>query len=224
MSYSNIPVPDPSLITEREIAKAKTDLRRETDLQLATLREWIDGRYAVMEHVTGEKFIGVGLRFDAVAMRFTERDRQVEQKWCDNKEAVSAALLAQKDDTLAKHDSAQASRDKMESYFAKQTDQTQQLLREMQRSSDEKINDLKSRLDKGEGTVKGGADSRTEYRLNIGSIVGIVGGAVGLLALLWSIGQGLQIGSNARRLDTITESSRGIPSGYSLVPTPPPSR
>jgi len=197
-TYSNVPIPDPSLITEREIAKAKTDIRREFELQLIGARDvltaQLDGRAA-------------------------RRSRSVKRMANDNKDAIAAALRAQKEETNTKHDANAATAVKMETYFAKQADQTQQLLHEMQRSTDGKINDLKSRLDKGEGTLRGGAETRTEHRLNVGSVMGIIGGVVGLLALLWSVSQAIQVGNNQRQISALQRDSTVVPPGYTLVPT-----
>jgi len=159
-------------------------------------------------------------KFENVAMRFTERDRRGQLIVESNRDAIASALAAQKEDTTGKYEANRNAATKLESYFAHQTEQTQQLLQEMRRSTEDKITDIKERLDKGEGTQKGGQDTRSEQRMNTGHIMGIIGGVVGMLALLWTISQGFLVGNNERKISALLRDTNIVPPGYVLVPAP----
>jgi len=212
-TYSNVPIPDPSLITEREIAKAKADIRHETELMLTSLKTELVARMEGRAALNDQKF-------ENVAMRFTERDRRGQLIVESNRDAIASALAAQKEDTTGKYEANRNAATKLESYFAHQTEQTQQLLQEMRRSTEDKITDIKERLDKGEGTQKGGQDTRSEQRMNTGHIMGIIGGVVGMLALLWTISQGFLVGNNERKISALLRDTNIVPPGYVLVPAP----
>jgi len=80
-----------------------------------------------------------------------DRDKRTEQLGLADKTAIAAALQAQKEAAGAQIEMSAAANAKMETTFSKQIEQTQALLQEVRRSTDSKIDDLKSRLDKGEG-------------------------------------------------------------------------
>jgi hypothetical protein len=55
------------------------------------------------------------------------------------------------------------------------------------RAVNDKIADLKARLDRGEGSVGGQRAERADNHMTLGSVLGIVGGAVGALTLLAAV-------------------------------------
>ncbi len=171
-------------------------------LQLATnkLPEQIRGEVGQLRQLHDEKFESTTKSMEALAngieKQFTERDKRTEQLSLADKTAIAAALQAQKEDAAAKNESNSTATTKMEANFAKQIDQTQQLLQEMRRSTDDKINDIKSRLDKGEGVQRGVQDNRTDNRLTVGSAASVAIAVFGGLSLIVAVTV-VAIGSNS---------------------------
>jgi len=178
----SVPNPDPSVRTveqlqrdigaSREIVESKLDgmkeviqtrlngmdkaielLQRTTDL----IPTHIKDASITLQALVHERFTSVERRteiqFDGIAVQFAERDKRSEQLSLSDKTAVSAALQAQKESAASTNDSNAAANTKMETNFTKLIEQTQTLLQAVTRNTDDKINDIKSRLDKGEGRV-----------------------------------------------------------------------
>src|SRR5689334_14719508 len=70
----NIPIPDPSVITEREIAKARNDIRREFELELKGMIETLAATRAGYVNLFEARLEGVRDRLDekidAMIVRF----------------------------------------------------------------------------------------------------------------------------------------------------------
>lgn len=179
-SNGSVPNPDPTertveqllreIATSREIVEAKANGNREVvetrlagmDTAIELLQEasdkipqFIKDQVAQLQQLHEEKFISVSAlvatRFDSIGTQFAERDKRTEQLSLSDKTAIAAALQAQKEAAGAQNESNTTANTKMEANFAKLIDQTQTLLQAVTRNTDDKINDLKSRLDKGEG-------------------------------------------------------------------------
>lgn len=172
------PVPDPTKLTDEAIAKADKAIRDWTTGQLDVLRSRLDGmdtatdlRLKVVDHipdvidekvkcvedVTAEKFITVNGRFDDVARRTAEQKT-------DTKDALDAALQAAKDAVSLQTEASDKAIAKSELSTTKQIDALATLVDRSSGEKDEKINDLKSRLDRLEASRQGGVDQRTETR------------------------------------------------------------
>ena len=112
-----------------------------------------------LEALHDEKFTSIdeqiSIQFAGIATQFQERDKRTEQLSLADKTAIAAALQAQKEAAGAQNESNTAAITKMETNFIKLIDQGQNLLQAMAKGFDDKINDVKSRLDKGEGTNAG---------------------------------------------------------------------
>lgn len=106
-------------------------------------------------------------KFVAIDQQFAERDKRTEQLSLADKTAIAAALQAQKEAAGATNDSNSVALLKMETNFAKLIDQQTTLLQSVTRNTDDKINDLKSRLDRGEGLSRGTSEMRVDARENM---------------------------------------------------------
>jgi hypothetical protein len=126
-------------------------------LQKATdkIPEHIKDAVKQLERLHDEKFTSISseidTKFAGVGTQFLERDKRTEQLSLADKTAIAAALQAQKESAGAAYENIIAVITKMEASFTKLFDQTQTLLQALARNTDDKINDVKSRLDKGEG-------------------------------------------------------------------------
>lgn len=159
------PNPDPSTLT--------TDaLHRE----IAALEELFDAKLKTLTDTDTEKFRGI-------ETQFALRDTAAEKLAAADQKAIAAALQAQKEDAAARNESNAAAIAKSEAGFTKQIDGIGTLINTMTSSFDDKLTDLKSRLDRGDGRGLGQTDQRTDSRLNLGAGVTIIMAAFAFLSL-----------------------------------------
>jgi len=101
-------------------------------------------------------------RFASIALQFTERDVRTEQAAKGGKEALDAALLAAKELVAQQNEANRGEAAKTEQNFTKQID-----------AQAARIDELKERIDRGEGSASGSAGQRSETRLNMGTVVSV---------------------------------------------------
>lgn len=152
------PVPDPTVLTteltQREISALKELIFTRLDGIDSTIelqQEQISARAAAIRDEVQHLKDVFGEKFTSIATQFIERDKRTEQLSIADKTAIAAALQAQKEAAGASNESIAASIAKSEAGFTKQIDQIGSSIGTLSRTFDDKINDVKSRLDKGEG-------------------------------------------------------------------------
>ena len=111
---------------------------------VAQLRELHDEKFGGAIEVVNEKIT-------SLANVTTQQFLSINDKFAEKDKAVSVGLSAQKESAAAQQDSNNTATRKMEDNFTKLLDQGRDLLAEGRRNTDLQINDIKSRLDKGEG-------------------------------------------------------------------------
>lgn len=156
------PDPDPTILTtenlRREIANLKELMETRLNAgksEIVALHDLIMAKIEVLASVTSQQFI-------SISDKFAEKDK-----------AVSVGLSAQKEAAAAQQDSNTAATQKMEDNFTKLLDQGRELLSEVRRNTDVQISDIKSRLDKGDGSTNAW-----------GYMVGIIGTLIGVGSLI----------------------------------------
>lgn len=182
------PDPDPTLLTTEALRREISNLKERIDIllqsndkaialvQVATdaavgnLHKLILANIETLASVTAQ-------RFEGIAIQFAERDKRTEQLSLADKTAIAAALQAQKEAAGAQNESNAASVTKQEAAFTKLLDQNQALFQTSMSALTTQINDLKSRLDTGEGQTKGKGDTW-------GWVFGAVGILIGFGALV----------------------------------------
>lgn len=108
----------------------------------------IDEKIAGLEGIHNEKF-------NSIATQFRERDVRTEQSSKDSKVAVDAALQAAKEAVGEQNKSSALAIAKSEAATTKQIDQIQQFIGSGNKATDDKIDDIKERLTRIEGTAEG---------------------------------------------------------------------
>jgi len=163
------PDPDPTLLTtenlRREIGNLKDQVDTRLDLndeaiklvRIATDKAVIDVHKLITANIETLSSV-TAQRFESIATQFLERDKRTEQLSLADKTAIAAALQAQKEAAGAQNESNAASVLKQEAAFTKLLDQTQALFQTSMSALTTQLNDLKSRLDTGEGQTKGKGD------------------------------------------------------------------
>lgn len=159
-----------AVIVREEIEQIRGRLRHETAAEIGQLRELLETRLDGMDR--------------AIAIQFTERDVRGAQTAEGGKQALDAALLAQKELVAQQNESNAAATAKAEASFTKQIDQIGAIIQTQEKALDARITELKERIDRGEGSTEGAADSRTERRLDTGQVLmalSVLAAVIGLL-------------------------------------------
>jgi hypothetical protein len=160
---------DPTLLTTQQLIREQTGLK---ELVLSVVEgkfNVIDTRLIEMNRAielvhgrTGEHSDFVreqvghlkelhNAKFDNIGTQFDERDKRTEQLAIANKTAIDAALQTQKETSSATNESASVALTKLENNFATLIAQGKASQASDSRNLEDKINDVKSRLDRGEG-------------------------------------------------------------------------
>jgi hypothetical protein len=141
----------------------------ETDKAIRQLREWIE-----------EKFASISTQFKLI------EERRGEQKK-DTKDAVDAALTAQKESGAEQNKSNAAANSKMEASFTKQIEQLGDLIRSQNKSADEKNDDMKERMGAMEGRILGGDRTQHHGEVSNQAWIAIAVAAIAALALMYNV-------------------------------------
>ena len=170
------PDPDPTLLTTENLRREIANLKELIETRFAAnddsrdaLHDLILAKIEVLESVTAQ-------RFASIETQFSERDKRTEQLSLADKTAIAAALQAQKEAAGAQNESNAASVTKQEAAFTKLLDQNQTLFHTAMSALTTQLNDVKSRLDKGEGKSSG-----------IGSIGAVAVGVAFIISTLVSV-------------------------------------
>ena len=210
---SNIPVPDPTRLTTQLVDRALAAFREVMETRLSSidratelstkaveaipeladrqreharidiaraaesLREILEEKIGNVSDVTAEKFRGIDKRFE-------ERDERVNQAAQESRISLDAALSAAKEAVEKQQVANKESIDKSELNTQKQIDSLTNLMTTQYGALDEKINDIKSRLDRGEGQTTGGKDTRLDTRANFGLALASVSSLVAVIGLV----------------------------------------
>jgi hypothetical protein len=138
--------------------------RADINRQMLALRELIMSQIENVRNVSADKF-------DSINGRFRERDAQLEQAAREGRISLDSALTAAKDAVSEHNKSNERAIEKAETATQKQIEAMLQLMTTNNRSLEERIGDLKSRLDRGEGQDTASTQARSERRVDVGSII-----------------------------------------------------
>jgi hypothetical protein len=200
-----LPRPDPSRLTTdqlrrelsalREILQARLDgmdaatkLLSETvnrtptviQTEISHLRELMNEKLGSLGGQAEEKFASIGLQF-------AERDIRTQQASTASSQALAAALQAAKEAVFEQAQAAAKAAEKTELSFTKQIDQIGLRIDTVIKGYDDRLTELKERIDRGEGQSAGASGERTEQRLAIGSVVAVIGAIIGAAAIIVTI-------------------------------------
>ena len=187
-----------------EVEQTRDRLREETGADVRQLRELLETRLDGMDRairlhaetidrVPAERDTAIrhlaelhDEKFGSIALQFAERDVRCEQATEAAKQALDAALLAQKELVAQQNEANSAAAAKAEASFTKQIDQIGTIIQTMEKALDARITELKERIDRGEGSTSGAAGSRSERRLDTGQVLttlSVLAAVIGLLIL-----------------------------------------
>jgi hypothetical protein len=120
-------------------------------------------------------------KFASIANQFSERDVRTDTSARDSKVAVDAALQAAKEAVGVQQQSNALAINKSETTTKEQITALGILIQSNTKNTDEKIDDIKQRLTRIEGTASGHGDV-------LGWIIGVVGAIAAAVSIAWYIG------------------------------------
>lgn len=172
----NIPVPDPTSITTEAIAALKTQLLELFGAKLDALGKEIDRIALELKERPADVRGEVRRELENLKILMDEKFKGVDQQFAGRDTALAAALLAQKTSVDEQNKSNAASATKSEVGFEKRIEGIATLIATQEKSSSDKITDLKDRLT--------AIESRGEGR---GDVTGWIVAAAGFVMALLSI-------------------------------------
>jgi len=150
-------------------------LRHDIDRQLAALREYLIEHINRVSDISSEKFVGIDTRFG-------ERDERTAQAAQESRISLDAALAAAKEAVSEQNKANTLAIGKSEAATQKQIDSLVALMNTNNKSVEDKISDLKSRLDR--GPIEQTVANKAERRLDIGQILLAVSVVIAAIALV----------------------------------------
>lgn len=183
------PVPDPTVLTTQQLQREISAARDLIEGKVVAVRDVFDTRLAAMDKAIEILSPQVATKvsnlealhnekFRSIATQFLERDTRTEQTSRDSKVAVDAALQAAKEAVGEQNKSNAMAISKSEATFTKQIDQIGVLITTLQKGLDEKIDDVRGRLQILESTRKGASDLW-------GFLIGAFGVAIAIASLFF---------------------------------------
>lgn len=114
-------------------------------------------------------------KFRGIATQFKERDTRTEQSASSTKIAVDAALQAAKEAVAAQNTASAQAIAKSEAATTKQIDAIANLITAQAKGTDEKIDDVKGRIQSLESQKAGAQEQRSSNKDAFGYVIGAVG-------------------------------------------------
>lgn len=188
------PVPDPTLLTTQQLEGAIRALREMMEARIDGMDRAIrlvESERNIFPSRIDEKIAALGMvhdeRFRSVAAQFSERDARNTATIRDSKLALDAALQAVREATTLQNTSFAMAVAKSEAAMMKQIDQILSLVQTTKSTLDEKIDDLKERMTRNEGTGAGQREAKTEGRDTSNYWIGVLGALLGIAGFAMAI-------------------------------------
>lgn len=128
-------------------------------------------------------------KFTSIQTQFLERDTRTEQAAAAVKIAVDAALSAQKEAVLEQNKSSALAIAKSETATTKQIDQIGITIQNTTSNLNDKIDDVKARMNVIDGRTKGGMETTDNHRSNLAIAVSVIMAIITVGVMLFASGK-----------------------------------
>ena len=197
VSFVSKPNPDPTERTEAQLHRQVNGLHEKLSLPLMRcgnlIFERIDGKVGTLVATLDGNRNSTNSKLEGVEKQFLELDVRTERNAALAKEAVAAALQAQKESVGAQNNAIAQSNEKMETSFTKQIDQQAASIKALEKTGDDKVDDLKdrmasldSRIQAIESRKEGVVEQRIGTILNISMVIAAIGIIAGIAIAVMS--------------------------------------
>lgn len=203
------PVPDPTELTDRAIARLRSEMTSYIDGQLAVR----DERLAAIDEATRLRLVAVtdiphqiesavgrlaevtNERFSGIATQFRERDDRSKREselnkialdaaFSASKEAVAAAFAAQKEDANRRDEANGKAIDKSERATAETIKTNQELGTTQLGALGKGLDEVKERVTRIESNKQGAVENKTGLYATVGIIISIIVFGMGVLTFI----------------------------------------
>jgi hypothetical protein len=199
-----VPVPDPTKLTTEQLRRELATQREILEAQLQTLDAALEARLDAMDKANTLRLDAIrsvpatireqiehlkelhNERFGSIALQFAERDTRTDQAANTQKQALDAALLAAKELVGQQNAANVEAAAKAEASFTKQIDQIGTIIQTMEKAINDRLLELKERIDRGEGQGEGAGAQRAERRLDVGQVIAALAVIVAVIAVVFS--------------------------------------
>lgn len=189
VSFVSKPNPDPTERTEAQLHRQIGSLHEKLSLAIESLHhlifERIDGKVGTLLAMMEGNKSSTNSKLEGVEKQFLELDVRTERNAALAKEAVAAALQAQKESVGAQNNAIAQSNEKMETSFTKQIDQQAASIKALEKTGDDKVDDLKDRmasLDSRIQAIESRKEGVVEQRIGTSSNISLIIAAIGIVA------------------------------------------
>jgi hypothetical protein len=247
---SNIPVPDPSTLTTKQIRHELKALRDLLETRLIAMDKasvvlaenvnrvptLLDREISRIAQLQEEKFASVRSQFTekfvGITTQFHERDIRTDSDKGAASTAINAALSALKEMITLQNTANAAAIAKSEASTTKELESLNRIIASTKDGLSSDIRNLASRLDRGEASDLGAHQTKTDTHMTTGSVMAVVGGVVGVLGLVFAIGLGgarlpgtapspSPIGIDSKRIDDLVNRIDALSRRIDVVPPAP---
>jgi hypothetical protein len=200
-----VPIPDPTVLTTQALLREVAALNEKVEIRFAAtdkiithveeqirarsndittssmhLRELMLSEMGKIKVVTDEVF-------QRIDVQFVERDKRTEQLALASSTAIATALQAAKEAVGAQNTSNSIAIAKSESSTLESLRQLRELFLSETKAINEKVDDLKSRLDRGEGKGSGVVERRETDRASVGQGLAIASVVISIVVAMVAI-------------------------------------
>jgi hypothetical protein len=172
-----LPIPDPTTLTTAALLREVAALKEVVQLADKRIEDLLRTEIALVLSKLEKSDSVSSERFDRIDVQFIERDKRTEQLSLASSTAIAAALQAAKEAVGEQNRSSALAIAKSENSTTEALRQLQTLFQTASKGTDDKINDLKGRLDRGEGIHTGGRDVW-------GYVIGAIGLAIAAISVI----------------------------------------
>jgi uncharacterized protein (DUF342 family) len=178
------PVPDPTVLTQEASTKLEAMIRNLIKTEIEHQRELFDEKLDGISNQFSERLATISEKIAGIGLRLDLLDARTAEQKSDTKAALDAALAAQKEAVAAQTESSDKSINKSETATTERIKAVETLLNASTRASDDKIDDLKSRIVAIEAVKIGNVEHSASARGNMVSIMSVV---VAIIAVVSAI-------------------------------------
>lgn len=179
-----VPIPDPSKLTTDQLRQEVKNLRELIEARLEGVTGTMQSNRELLANEIDKLGAVSSERFTRIDTQFIERDKRTDQLSLADKTAVAAALQAAKEAVGAQNTSNSIAIAKSESSTVESIKQLQTLFNSAIDGLNDKVNDVKSRLDRGEGGHTASKEVHGDNRANVGIVISAAVASVVVLSAL----------------------------------------
>jgi hypothetical protein len=206
---SSVPIPDPTSLTTDAVNKLDVELRRDLaslerllvqrldtiELDQRDNRDEAQNRLAeavallttqISEKMHAEREYIAG-QISLVAIGAQEKFIAIEGTFASNALALTAALAAQKEAAFEAKKSSDLAIDKSEAATKEKIDSNAAQTNTSLKALEDRFDDLKERVDRGDGNTAGAHESRSEQRLNTNQLISLASVIIIAIALVVTV-------------------------------------